>query len=74
LDARGALGAAVCWTLCSAVGAAICSAVSATVAAHTEASCVGSSVSASILNTWDPICTTVSWPLEAGATLIGTLR
>jgi hypothetical protein len=80
LDARGALGTAVCWTLsatvraaiCSAVGSSICSAVGATVATHTEPG-VGAAVSASILDTRDTLGAAVSGALEAGSALIGIL-
>jgi hypothetical protein len=84
LDAKGALGTAVCWTLsacvraavgstiCAAVGSSICSAIGATVATHTEAR-VGAAVSASILDTRDTLGAAVSGALEAGSALIGIL-
>jgi len=76
LDARGALGTAVCWTLSatvgSAIGSSVGSAVGSAVATHTEPG-VGAAVRASILDTGDPLGAAVSRALEAGSALIGIL-
>ena len=72
LDAKGALGTTVCWTLSACVRAAVGSTICATVATYTEAG-VGATVAASILDTWDPLGAAVSGALEAGSALIGIL-